>query len=169
MQKKQISAAVALAAIAVTGVAATATAKDNGKIEAERFAGVPIPLTGANGNFAGINGGGRAWGIGEAEVEIKRSGKVEVEFEGLIFTDGPNTGRNTVASMAVALSCKNLDAAGFTIAVSAPFDVTTVVAPDLGGGDAEAETTIAVPDTCASPTVFITNAAGTAWFAVDTL
>jgi hypothetical protein len=168
MQYKHITAA-ALATIAVTGVAVTAAASDNGKIEADRFVGVPIPLTGANGNFAGINGGGRAWGIGDAEVEIRRSGKVEVEFEDLIFIDGPNTGRNTVPSMAVALSCKNLDGAGFTIAVSAPFDVTIATPPDLGGGDAEATTTIAVPDTCASPAVFITNAAGTAWFAVDTL
>jgi hypothetical protein len=168
MQKKQITAA-ALVAVTVTGVAATATADDNGKIEADRFTGVPIPLTGANGNFAGLNGGGRAWGIGEAEVEIKRSGKVEVEFEDLIFVDGPNTGRNTVPSMAVALSCKNLEGPGFTVAVSAPFDVTVAVAPDLGGGDADAETTIAVPDVCASPSVFITNATGTSWFAVDTL
>jgi hypothetical protein len=169
MHIKQIIAAAALTAVATTGIAATASAKDNGKIEAERFTGVPTALTRANGNFAGINGGGLAWGIGEAEVAIDRSGKVEVEFEGLVFTDGPNTGRNTVASMAVALSCKNLDGAGFTVAVSAPFDVTTMAAPELGGGDAEAETTIGVPETCASPTVFITNATGTAWFAVEAL
>lgn len=168
MKKYQIGAAIAVAAVTVTGMASTTLAKDSTKIKADGFVGVPQNQTGAAGNFAGFNGGGLPWGIGEAEVEVKRSGKVEVEFEGLIFTAGPNTGRNTVAQMRVGVSCLSLATGARTPVLSDLFDVTTAAAPALGGGDAEAETRIDLPAECAAPIVFITSPGG-GWFAVNAL
>ncbi len=163
--KTFLAAACATVAVTVAGLATTATAKDNGKLKSDHFVGVPDAMTGANGNFAGINGGGRSWTIGEAEVTVKSSGKVEVEFEDLIIPSLNNS--NPVASMAVAVTCTGFDRV-VTRAVSAPFPVT-IATPTDGGGDADAETTIALPDTCLAPAVFITNATGAAWFAVDAL
>lgn len=169
MNRTSITAAFAVATVATVGVATTALAKDSTRIKADGFAGVPANLTGPAGNLAGFNGGGLPWGIGEAEVQVRRSGKVEVEFQDLVFTAGPNTGRNTVASMRVGVSCLSLATAARTTALSDAFPVTVAAtAPDGIGGDADAETRIELPAECAAPIVFITSPTG-AWFAVNAL
>lgn len=166
---KYATTSLALVAAAMIGITGTALAKDHGgKVKVEGFTGVPTELTREAGNIAGINGGGLAWAIGEAEVSVKSAGKIEVEFEDLVFAAGPNTGKNTVASMAVAVSCSST-ADVRTVAVSAPFAVTVADAADPVGGDADTRSTIALPETCLAPIVFITNATGTAWFAVASL
>jgi len=164
-----VAATGVAAAVALVGVGATAAAaKHGGKIEADGFVGVPASLTGTPGNFAGLPGGGVPWSIGEAEVKVARSGKVEVEFTDLVFAAGPNVGKNTVANMRVGVSCMALDLTR-TVALSDQFPVTVAAtATDGVGGDADAVTRIALPPTCAAPIVFITNPAG-AWFAVEAL
>lgn len=165
--KQTIASSVALAAVALAGVTTTALAKDNGKIKSDKMIGVPATMTGPAGNIRGINGGGLSWGIGEAVVSVKASGKIDVEFENLVFTAGPNTGKNTVGSMAIVVSC--LDASNQPVNVaSVPFPVTVATATDPGG-DADIKTRVDLPSPCFAPIVFITNAAGTAWFAVDGL
>jgi hypothetical protein len=164
---KQLLAAGVLAAIAAAGVTTTATAKDNGKIKADKMIGVPATMTRAAGNIRGIDGGGLPWGIGEAEVSVKASGKVEVEFQDLVFVAGDNTGKNTIPSMAVVVSC--LDADNHPVNVkSDPFPVTVATATDPGG-DGEFEGRLTLPSPCFAPIVMITNATGAAWFAVDGL
>ena len=112
---KHIAAFAAVAAFAVAGVTATAVARDDGKLKAESFIGVPIELTGPTGAIRGLNGGGAAWAIGESKVSVKSSGKVDVKFEDLVFASGGNTGRNTVTTMRVMVSC--LDATLQTVNV----------------------------------------------------
>lgn len=165
--KQTIASSVALAAVALAGITTTALAKDNGKIKSDKMIGVPAAMTGPAGNIRGINGGGLPWGIGEAEVSVKASGKIDVEFENLVFTAGPNTGKNTVGSMAVVVSC--LDASNQPVNVmSSPFPVTVATANDQGG-DADIKTRVELPSPCLAPIVFVTNATGAAWFAVDGL
>jgi len=158
-----------LASVAVTGVATSASARDTGKLKADRMLGVPTSMTGAAGAIRGVNGGGLAWGIDDAEVTLKASGKLEVEFSGLVFTDGPNTGKNTLPTMSVVVSC--LDAANQPVNVLAgPFPVTVGTDPATDpGGDGEFEGRVRLPDDCFAPIVMITNAPGTGWFAVTGL
>jgi hypothetical protein len=163
--KQMLATFVALAAASLAGVTTTAMARDNGKLKSDMMIGVPTTLNGAAGNIRGINGAGLAWRIGEAEVSVKASGKVELEFDDLVFAAGANTGKNTVGSMAVVVSC--LDASNQARnAMSATFPVTVATGTDPGG-DAEVETRVDLPSPCFAPIVFITNATGAAWFAVD--
>jgi hypothetical protein len=165
--KRTIVSSIAIAAVALAGVTTAATAKDNGKVKADKMIGVPATMTGAAGNIRGVNGGGLPWSIGEAEVALKASGKLEVEFEDLVFTAGPNTGKNTIPSMAVVVSC--LDATNQPVNVTTPpFPVTVATATDPGG-DGHVETRVDLPSPCFAPIVLVTNAPGTAWFAVDGL
>ena len=161
MTRRQVLAGAVVAVLGLgAGMQAAGADSGGGKLEFEDFVGVgPTQLRDA-GAIRGVLGGGLPWGIGEAEVEVRSSGRVEVEFQDLVFLSGPNVGRNTVPSMAVVVTC--LDGTGAPVrATSAPFPVT------VPGGDAEAETTIALPPTCVDPIALITNAAGTAWFAAS--
>ena len=165
--KQTIATSVTLAAIALAGVTTTALAKDNGKIKSDKMIGVPATMTGPAGNIRGINGPGLPWGIGEAEVSVKASGKIDVKFENLVFTAGPNNGKNTIPSMAVVVSCLN-DTNQPVNVTSAPFPVTVATVNDPGG-DADIKTRAEIPSPCFAPIVFITNATGAVWFAVDGL
>lgn len=169
--RKHIATFAAVAALAAAGVTATAFARDEGRIKSDMMIGVPLNLTGAAGNIRGLNGAGAAWAIGESEISVKSSGKVDVEFEDLVFASGQNTGRNTVATMRVMVSC--LDATLQTVnAFSEPFPVTVFSATDPSGdpgGDADVETKVALTSPCFAPIVFITNPAGVGWFAVHAL
>jgi hypothetical protein len=98
---------------------------------------------------------------------VSASGKVEVSFNNLIFASGPKTGTNTVASMKVVVSC--LDATGVVVNTATdPFAVTTNTPLDPGG-DGMIEARLTLPTPCLAPIVFVTNVAGTAWFAADGL
>jgi hypothetical protein len=164
---KHIATFAALAAVAGAGVTATAFARDDGRIKSDKMIGVPLNLTGPAGNIRGLNGAGAAWAIGESEISVKSSGKVEVEFEDLVFASGPNTGKNTVGTMRVVVSC--LDGALQPVNVaSEPFPVTVANGADPGG-DAEVETKVDLPSPCFAPIVFVTNPGGIGWFAVDGL
>lgn len=165
--KQTIATSLAVAGLALAGLATTASANDSGKITTDKMIGIPATMSLDAGNIRGINGGGLPWGIGEAKVSVKTSGKIDADFENLVFTAGPNSGKNTVGSMSVVVSC--LDASNQPVNVkSAPFPVTVATATDPGG-DADVKTSIELPSPCFAPIVFITNAAGTAWFAVDGL
>jgi len=165
--RKHIAAFAAVAALAAAGVTATALARDDGRIRSDKMIGVPLNLTGAAGNIRGLNGAGAAWAIGESEISVKSSGKVDVEFEDLVFASGQNTGRNTVGTMRVMVSC--LDASLQTVnAISEPFAVTVANGADPGG-DADVETKVDLPSPCFAPIVFVTNPAGVGWFAVVAL
>ena len=163
---KYIATFAAAAALAVAGVTATAFAKDDGgRIKSDMMIGVPAALTGEKAPIRGIKGGGLPWTIGEAEVSVKSSGKVEAEFQNLIL---PDRGFNPIGSMAVVVSC--LDASNNVVNVaSAPFAVTVGTSPADPGGDADVETKVDLPSSCLAPIVFIVGAANGAWFAVDGL
>lgn len=166
MKRRQVLSGAVVAVIGlVSGVTGAGADDGGGKLEFEDFVGVAADQLREAGAIRGVNGGGLPWGIGEAEVEVRPSGRVDVEFEDLVFLAGPNVGRNTVPTMAVVVTC--LDGTGAAVrATSATFPVTVATAADPGG-DAEASTTITLPATCKHPIALITNAAGTAWFAAS--
>lgn len=160
-----ITTSAALVSVAAVALGPTADARDGGRITSDALVSVPATMTGPAGNIRGINGGGLPWSIGAAEVSLKAGGKLEVAFQDLVFAAGPNVGKNTVASMAVTVSCLNSANQPVNVA-TAPFPVTVGAAAD-GGGDGSVEARVSLPSPCFAPVVLVTNAAGTAWFAVD--
>ncbi|HEX6033191.1 MAG TPA: hypothetical protein VFY83_02110, partial [Anaerolineales bacterium] len=82
------------------GSVSSATAKESKILEFDTMVGVPSTLTGAQSQapLRGVSGGGLPWTLTSARGELKASGKLEIEVEGLVFAAGPNTGANTVAS-----------------------------------------------------------------------
>jgi len=165
--KKILTTSVALAEIAATGLTTAAIAGGGRSVETNSMVGVPTTLTGTKAPIRGINGGGLAWSIGRSSAEVSASGKVEVSFQNLVFAAGPNIGINPLASMRVVVSC--LDATGAAVNVATdPFAVTTNTPLDPGG-DGMIEARLALPTPCLAPIVFVTNAGGNLWFAVDGL
>ena len=104
--------------------------------------------------------------IGDVEFRLRASGRLKVEFEGLVI--GPNgpaavAGTNPVSLMKVTVSCLSVDAAGLAVTTN----VSTDPFPVDKAGDGEVEATVSLPSPCIAPIIFIANgnAAG-AWFAV---
>jgi hypothetical protein len=80
----------------------------------------------------------------------------------LVFAAGPNAGKNTITSFRAVVSC--LDATGSPVNVATdPFPATVGTVAE-GGGNAEIETRLALPQPCIAPIVFVTSPGG-AWFA----
>ncbi len=75
-----VGAALVVAAVVGTaGIGYASSHKDRTVIEADSMIGVRAPYTGATNAIRGIPGGGAPWVIDRAKVELKASGKVEVE------------------------------------------------------------------------------------------
>ncbi len=163
--KKHIGTFAAVAALAVAGVTATAVARDDdGRIRSDMMIGLPAGLTsnaGTAGTIRDVLAAGAPWSIGESEISVKSSGKIEAEFQNLVLT---NTGLNPVGSMQIVVSCLNapkVTSASFAVTVNNPG-----IDP---GGDADVETKVDLPSPCLAPIVFIVNANTGGWFAVDGL
>jgi hypothetical protein len=146
------------------GSASPATAKEPKILEFDTMFGVPAGLTGAQSQavLRGINGGGLPWTLSSAHGELKTSGKLEIEVQGLVLAAGANTGSNPSAVFRGLVSCLRSDGSVQNI-LTEPFPATTGPASS-GGGNAKIEANVALPQPCIAPIVFVTNANG-AWFA----
>ena len=160
-----VSLSVILLSAFFAGSASPATARESKLLEFDTMVGVPVSLKGttASAAFRGINAGGLAWTLTSAQGELKASGKLEVEVQGLVFAEGPNTGKNTVTAFKAVVSCIGGDGLPNNVATD-PFPATTGPASE-GGGNAEIEATVALPQPCFAPIVFITSPGGN-WCAV---
>ena len=146
------------------GAAPAASARDLRILQFDTMVGVPQALTGAASQapLRGINGGGLPWMVGSAMGFLTASGRLKVEVQGLVFAAGPNTGSNTVPSFRALVSCVQSDGS-FDNILTAAFPATTGPA-SAGGGDADIEATVTLPQPCIAPIVFVTSPGG-AWFA----
>lgn len=160
-----ILSTVLVGAYFFAGSAPRAAAKEFKILEFDTMVGVPQTLTGtqASAAFRGVNAGGLPWALTSAKGELKASGKLEVEVKGLVFAAGPNVGKNTVASFRAVVSCVKSDGSVQNVSTD-PFPATTGLATE-GGGNAEIEATLNLPQPCFAPIIFITSPGG-AWFAV---
>jgi hypothetical protein len=142
----------------------TAVAKGPKVLKFNSMVGVPQGLTGAQSQIPlrGINGGGLPWAIGEASGELRANGHLEISVQGLVLAAGANTGSNPIASFRALVSCVNSDGTVTNI-LTEPFPATTGPA-SAGGGNAEIETDVALPQPCIAPIIFVTSPAGS-WFA----
>jgi hypothetical protein len=127
--------------------------------------GIPPLLVGAasQGPLRGNNGGGLPWMLTSAKGSLSGSGHLEVSVNGLVLADGPNAGKNPIASFRAIVSCVKSDGSFDNILTADSFPATLGTAAE-GGGDAEIETDVTLPEPCIAPIVFVTSPTG-AWFA----
>jgi hypothetical protein len=131
-------------------------------LEFDTMVGLPQAFTGTQNPIRGINGGGLPWMIGGASGELKVDGHLEIAVSGLAFAAGPNAGSNTIASFRAIVSCLGSDGSVVNV-ITDPFPATTGPA-STGGGNAEIETDLLLPQPCIAPIIFVTSPGG-AWFA----
>jgi hypothetical protein len=146
-----IAAALVLPALVFGG--------DDGRkvLDAKVLAPVTAPYTGAANPIRGLNGGGVPWRIGDAQADLRADGRLHVEVEGLVLA---STGANPVAQFKAVVSCQTT-----TNGLAAVANVSTPLVDATSTGDAEIDTTIALPSPCFAPIVFVTSP-GSSWFAV---
>jgi hypothetical protein len=157
MRRWSLMAAVVLA---VGLIAQTSAASSSGEtvLEFETMVGVDGPFRGAANAIRGVPGAGAPWRIDDVDGELTADGKLEIEVEGLVLV---STGLNPAAAFRGAVSCLTNDATTVSTVnlVTEQFPATTT-------GDSKIEANVSLPSPCVAPIVFVTNAAGTSWFAV---
>ena len=144
------------------GSATSATAKEPKILEFDTMVGVPATLTrdASQGPLRGINGGGVPWTLTSAHGELKASGKLEIEVQGLVLA---TTLSNPSPVFRAIVSCVKSDGTFQNILTDA-FPATTGLA-SAGGGNSEIETMVTLPQPCIAPIIFVTSNTGS-WFAV---
>ncbi len=131
-------------------------------LQFDTMIGLPSTLTGLQSNspLRGINGGGLPWVVGSAMGSLTASGHLKIEVQGLVLA---TTGGNPVPNFRGLVSCVRSDGSFDNILTTATFPATTGPASS-GGGDADIEADVALPQPCIAPIIFVTNPTG-AWFA----
>ena len=154
---------LALGAVLMGGQFSQATAKELKILEFGTMVGLPQAFTGTQNPIRGINGGGLPWMISSGSGELKATGKLEISVQGLVLAAGPNAGTNPIANFRAIVSCLTSDAG--VVNVSTGLFPATLGAASAGGGNAKIEASLALPQPCIAPIIFVTNPNG-AWFAV---
>jgi hypothetical protein len=154
---------LALALLLMGLQASLVTAKGPPKILAfDTMVGVSAPFAGAANAIRGVNGAGAPWVVGTAEGELTTTGHLEIELTGLVLA---GTGSNPAATFNAIVSCLRADNIVQNVSTG-PFPATTGLA-SAGGGNAKVEVDLTLlPRPCIAPIVFVTNGAGTSWFAI---
>ena len=134
-------------------------------VDAKVLAPVSEPYTGATNAIRGLAGGGLPWEIDSGSADLRASGQLHVEVEGLVLARRspvpPNLqGTNPVPQFKAIVSCLTT-----TGGVATTSNISTSPVPASSSGDAEIDTTVALPSPCFAPIVFVTSPTG-AWFAV---
>ena len=139
-----------------------ATAKPHQILEFDTMVGVPQALTGSTNAIRGINGGGIPWTLASARGELTTSGHLEIRVSGLVLAAGANAGNNPSAVFRGLVSCLRADATFANVSTD-PFPATIGPATE-GGGDAQIEQDLVLPQPCIAPIIFVTSNGGS-WFA----
>jgi hypothetical protein len=153
---------LALLALALGMQASFATARTPKILEFDTMVGIPQAFTGTQNPIRGINGGGLPWRIATAKGELTTSGRLEVKVTGLVLDAGANAGSNPIAAFRAVVSCFGADASVQNV-MTDPFPATTGPAT-AGGGNADVEADLTLPQPCIAPIIFVTSPGG-AWFA----
>ena len=150
------------------GSATSAGAKGPKILKFDTMVGVPAGLTGTQSQIPlrGISGGGIPWAVADASGELRANGHLEISVQGLVLAAGANAGTNPVGVFRGLVSCLNSDGT-VTNVPTGPFTATTGPA-SAGGGNAEIEADVALPQPCIAPIIFVTNNNGD-WFAATGL
>lgn len=147
------------------GGAAPASAGAPTILEFQSMAPVTGPFVGSANPQRGVNGGGLPWMLDSARGELHADGKLEVRVQGLVLANDPavpaaQRGTNPIPNFQAIVSC--LVAQGSSVGVT---NVATKPVPATPTGNAQIEATVALPEHCVAPEIFVTSTAP-AWFAV---
>jgi hypothetical protein len=165
--RKTLVLLFSLAVMAALAVPALGLGGGDGRkmVDAKVLAPVTEPYTGAANSIRGVPGGGLPWELASGSVDLRASGQLEVEVEGLVLARRSPVplalqGTNPFAQFKAIVSCLTTDAgtATTTNISTNPF----AVAPT---GDGQLDTSVALPSPCFAPIVFVTSPTG-AWFAI---
>jgi hypothetical protein len=168
MRKKLVLLVLGLAATAILAVPALGLGGGDGRkvLDAKVLAPVTEPYTGPANSIRGIPGGGLPWELESGSADLRASGSLHVEIEGLVLARRAPVpanlqGKNPFAQFQATVSClTTVDGTATTDNVaSEPFDVTPT-------GDGELDTTVSLPSPCFAPIVFVGLPNG-AWFAIS--
>ncbi len=157
-----VSILMILGGLFLTRPMAPVAAKGPQILEFDTMVGLSQAFTGTQNPIRGINGGGLPWTLTSASGELKANGHLEVRVTGLVFAAGPNTGSNTVANFRAIVSCLKADGTVENV-ITGNFPATLGPAAS-GGGNANIEADLTLPQPCIAPIVFVTSPGG-AWFA----
>jgi hypothetical protein len=163
---KWLALGIAAAAAAATLGAGTAASADPGTIlKFDSMAPVTGPYVGAANPIRELSGGGLPWMISSGMGILQRDGHLVVHVRGLVLADRPPVppgprGTNPIADFQAIVSCQSISPEG-TATVT---NVSTGLVPASSQGDADIETTVALPSSCIAPVVFVASPGG-AWFA----
>jgi hypothetical protein len=162
MKKIFLVTIITLLVLSTSFFAGPATAKEAKILEFDTMVGVPAGLIGPQSQapLRGINGGGIPWIIGSASGELTAGGKLEINVQGLVLA---TTGSNPSGTFRGLVSCVKSDGS-FERILTDPFPATMGLA-SAGGGNSKIEANVSLPQPCIAPIIFVTNAAGTSWFA----
>ena len=135
----------------------------------DTMAAVVGPYVGTANPIRGVPGGGLPWAIDEGRGELRADGTLEVEVEGSVLASEEPVpealqGTNPIPNFRAIVSCQTIDAAG----AADVSNVSTGLFPASSAGDSSIEATIALPEPCFAPIVFVTSPGG-AWFVVTGL
>lgn len=153
---------LAMVVLSVGLLAQTSGATSNGDrlIEFDTMIGVSGPFLGPTNPINGVPGAGAAWRLDRAKGDLRTTGRLKIDVEGLVLT---STGANPQAAFRGVVACRTIvnGLAANASVVTAPFPAT----PE---GDSRIEATVEIPSPCFNPAVFVTTGAGDPprWFAV---
>lgn len=133
-------------------------------LQFDTMVGVPQAFTGATNQakIRDVPGGGIPWTLASAKGELSTSGHLEVSVRGLVLAAGANAGSNPVNAFKAIVSC--LDANAAVVNISTATVSATTGPATAGGGNADIEANLDLPNPCIAPIVFVTSGGG-AWFA----
>jgi hypothetical protein len=156
---------LALAGVLLILQSAFVAAKGGPKIlEWQTMVGVPLAFTGTTNQavIRGVPGGGIPWRLDLGTGELSTNGHLEIKVRGLVLAAGANAGTNPVNTFRGLVSCLT-DQAGVVNVSTGNFPATTGAAT-AGGGNADIEADLDLPNPCIAPIVFVTSSGGS-WFA----
>ena len=135
---------------------------DDSVLEADTMVGVDFPFLMNANPIRGVNGAGFAWVLDEAEVELDRDGKLDVEVEGLIIRD---MGFNPGQFFRAIVSCLSVDGANVVIVNVITTNGAEVMEGDPRDGNARIKADLVLPTPCIAPIVFVAAFQQVAWLA----
>ena len=133
-------------------------------LEFQTMVGVPQAFTGTTNAsvIRGVNGGGIPWRLDLGKGELSRNGHLEIKVRGLVLAAGANEGNNPVGTFRGLVSCLTASATVLNVPTG---DFTATTGPaSAGGGNADIEADLDLPNPCIAPIVFVTSSGGS-WFA----
>jgi hypothetical protein len=146
----------AMSLVGATGVGVSAH-EGGTLVEFESMTGVSAAVAGTT-NDRGIKAGGAPWVIRSGRGEVDRNGNVRIRVKGLVIPVAPFNGTNPVANFKATVSC--LTPTG-VVNVS-----TAELFPANSAGDSRINGTVALPNRCNHPIVFVVSPGGS-WFAMS--